>query len=75
MEQTNEGRCPVGGVPPHGSEHVMVLLIPVVRGTSDDWIERSEVKVEGLKKGDGGWRRWKVYVPPLLISLITNHSW
>ena len=30
MEQTNEGRCPVGGVPPHGSEHVMVLLIPVV---------------------------------------------
>jgi len=51
MEQTNEGRCPVGGVPPHGSEHVMVLLIPVVRGTSDDWIER---RFEGLKKGDEG---------------------
>ena len=43
MEQTNEGRCPVGGVPPHGSEHVMVLLIPVVRGTSDDWIEGLKV--------------------------------
>lgn len=58
MEQTNEGRCPVGGVPPHGSEHVMVLLIPVVRGTSDDWIER---RFEGLKFEEGRWRRWKVY--------------
>ena len=29
MEKENEGRCPVGGVPHHGGEHVMVLLIPV----------------------------------------------
>ena len=23
MEKENEGRCPVGGVSPHGGEHVM----------------------------------------------------
>ena len=39
MEKENEGRCPVGGVSPHGGEHVMVLLIPVgeVRRVCWNW--------------------------------------
>ena len=49
MEKENEGRCPVGGVSPHGGEHVMVLLIPVgeVRRVCWNW---------ELGGGDGGLR-------------------
>ena len=63
MEQTNEGRCPVGGVPPHGSEHVMVLLIPVVRGTSDDWIERKPPQKSTVKNRK---IHTKIHYDPLL---------